>query len=104
MRKTATKKTKKEAGTGKLSHKHLQPKILQSALRSSLLATENSETTTIFEEMSLEETEFKDAPIGLQNRCRIVRIVKDIEKMDKIEAKEPVVDGEKQRHLGLLIA
>ncbi len=54
--------------------------------------------------MSLEETEFKDAPIGLQNRCRIVRIVKDIEKMDKIEAKEPVVDGEKQRHLGLLIA
>lgn len=81
-----------------------KPKIFQSALRSSLLTIENNEITTIFEEMSLEEADFKDALIGLQNRCRIVRIVKDIEKMDKIEAEEPVVDGEKQRHLGLLIA
>jgi len=80
----------------------LQPKILQSALALSLHETENDEITTIFEKMSLEETEFKDAPIGLQNRCRIVRIVKDIEKMDKIEAEELVLDGEKQRHLGLL--
>jgi len=105
MRKTTTKKTKKEAGRGKTLAQALpQPKILQSALRSSLLKTENSEITTIFEEMSLEESDFKNAPIRLQKRCRIVRIVKDIEKMDKIEAKEPVVDGEKQRHLGLLIA
>jgi len=40
----------------------------------------------------------------LQNRCRIVRIVKDIEKMDKIEREEPAVNGKNQRHLRLLFA
>ncbi len=29
-----------------------------------------------------------DPPIGLVNRCRIVRIVQDIERIDKLEATE----------------
>jgi len=32
-----------------------------------------------------------DAPIGLKNRCRIVRIIRDIERLDAIEAKDPTV-------------
>lgn len=64
------------------------------------------EFTTPFERASLHETGFRDAPIGLQNRCRIVRIVRDIERLDEIEAEEPVVleeDGSavKQRHMRL---
>lgn len=87
-----------------LAQKLAQPKILKSALGKSLANGEIDETTTRYEQMSLQETALNDAPIGLQNRCRIVQIVKDIEKLDKIEAEEPVVDGEKQRHLGLLWA
>lgn len=79
----------------------LQPKILKSALGASL---KSDEVMTFFEQMSLKETDFADAPIGLQNRCRIVRIVRDIEKLDKIEAEEPIVDGEKVRHFGLLFS
>ena len=50
--------------------------------------------------------EFADAPLGLQNRCRIVRMIRDVEIMDRIEAEEPLVvvdeDGnvEKKRHYG----
>lgn len=87
-----------------MAQKLAQPKILKSALGKSLANGEIDETTTRYEQMSLQETALNDAPIGLQNRCRIVQIVKDIEKLDKIEAEEPVVDGEKQRHLGLLWA
>jgi hypothetical protein len=87
-----------------LAQKLKQAKILRSALGVSLSGTDNVGPMTVFEQSSLGETDFKDAPGGLQNRCRIVQIVKDIEKMDRIEAEEPVVDGEKQRHLGLLWA
>ena len=35
------------------------------------------------------------APMGLKNRCRIVQMIYDIEKLDEIEAKDPTVeDGE----------
>ena len=52
-----------------------------------------------------EAEEFADAPLGLQNRCRIMRMIRDIEVLDRIEAEEPVImneDGttEKQRHYG----
>ena len=49
-------------------------------------------------------TEFGDAPIGFRNRCRMVRIVRDVERMDEIEASEMVVHGVKMRRLGLLFA
>ncbi|KAL6713503.1 hypothetical protein ACLMJK_008968 [Lecanora helva] len=81
-----------------------QNTILKSALGTSLANSSDHDITTAFEQSSLGETGLKDAPNGLQNRCRIFRIVKDIEKLDRIEAEEPIVDGEKQRHLGLLFA
>ena len=87
-----------------LVQKLKQAKILKTALGVSLTRTMMGLDMTVFEQSCLEETDFEDAPIGLQNRCRIARIVKDIEKMDRIEAEDPVVDGEKQRHLGLLWA
>ena len=36
------------------------------------------------------------APMGFKNRCRIVKMVYDIEQLDEIEAKDPTVvkDGE----------
>ena len=51
---------------------------------------------TVFEQRVRQGGEFEDAPMGLQNRCRLVKIVRDIEKMDRIEASETVVeeDGE----------
>ena len=51
---------------------------------------------TVFERRVRQGGEFQDAPMGLQNRCRLVRIVRDVEKMDRIEASEAVVeeDGE----------
>ena len=64
---------------------------------------------TLFQERCLDRTleghtEFEDAPQGLANRCRIVRIVRDVEIIDQIEANEPLVDkgGEmvKKRHYG----
>lgn len=64
---------------------------------------------TVFQERCLDRTleghtEFDDAPQGLPNRCRIVRIVRDVEIIDQIEANEPLVDngGEmvKKRHYG----
>ena len=55
--------------------------------------------------ISLRETGFKNAPIKSQNRCRIVRIVRDIERLDKIQAEEPVLLGDrseaKQQHIRL---
>lgn len=70
----------------------------------------NIENLTILERRSLEFSRsksgerFADAPLGLQNRCRIVRIVNDVELMDEIEAEEPLVDVcgaiVKKRHYG----
>ena len=75
-------------------------KILEAALGKSLKGRENDEFTTAFEDRSRGEREFRDAPIGLQNRCRLVKIVRDVERMDEIEEGESVVDGEKRRHFG----
>ena len=77
----------------------------------------NSETATTylnaFEKQCLEfctggnpeAEEFADAPLGLQNRCRILGMIKDVQVMDRIEAEEPDVvdedgDVEKKRHHG----
>ena len=56
----------------------------------------DDDSKTVFEQRVRQGGEFKDAPMGLQNRCRLVRIVRDIEKMDRIEESEAVVeeDGE----------
>ena len=32
-----------------------------------------------------------DAPIGLKNRCRLIRIIRDIERLDEIEVKDPTI-------------
>lgn len=44
--------------------------------------------TTSFENASLHKIRFQDAKIGLQNRCSIVKIVRDIEEREKREAKD----------------
>ena len=91
-----------------LAQKLKKAEVFKPALVASLASSENDEITVALGRLTLGETEseidLRDAPIGLQNRCRIIRIVKDVEKLDKIEAEEPVVDGEKQRHVGLLFA
>ena len=79
-------------------------RILQAALGKSLAGRERDEFATGFEEESRGVTEFGDAPIGFRNRCRMVRIVRDVERMDEIEASEMVVHGVKMRRLGLLFA
>lgn len=33
----------------------------------------------------------RNTPIGFRNRCRIVKIIRDIERLDKIEAEDPTV-------------
>ena len=60
--------------------------LIESALAKSIHG-ELDEFTTSFEKASLHKIRFRDAPIGLQNRCRIIKIVKDIEKIEKTEAK-----------------
>ena len=91
-----------------LAQKLKKVDFFKPALITSLASSENDEITVALGQLTLEETESEtdlvDAPIGLQNRCRIIRIVKDIEKLDKIEAEEPMEDGERQRHIGLLFA
>ena len=74
-----------------------RPYILENALARSLEAQGiDDDHKTIFEQRVRQGGEFANAPMGLQNRCRLVRIVRDIEKMDRIEASELVVeeDGE----------
>ena len=49
--------------------------------------------------------EFIDAPappVGLQDRCRLVMIICDVERMDQIEARETVLEvgGERGRKRG----
>ena len=67
------------------------------------LQTLNWESTTPYyggiETLNLRDKNQKmaDPPLGLVNRCRIVRIVQDIVRIDKLEAKEPYfpfVEGE----------
>lgn len=35
-----------------------------------------------------------DAPLGLKNRCRLIRLVKDIETLSRIEENEPTIMDE----------
>lgn len=92
-----------------LVQKLRKPYILENALASSLESQEidDNEKTT-FEQRVRQGGEFSDAPMGLQNRCRLVRIIRDIERMDLIEASEPVIeeDGEsvRKRRYGLLFS
>ena len=56
-----------------------RPYILENALARSLEAQGiDDDHKTRFEQRVRQEGEFKDAPMGLQNRCRLVRIVRDI--------------------------
>lgn len=59
---------------------------------------DNDEKTT-FEQRVRQEGEFSDAPIRLQNRYRLVRVIRDIKSINLIEASEPVIkeDGERVR-------
>ncbi len=46
--------------------------------------------------LTLPDVTMPDAPLGLKNRCRIVRIIRDIERLDEIEAEDPTIveDGQ----------
>lgn len=90
-----------------LAQKLRKPYIFENALARSLESQEiDDDEKTTFEKSVRQGGEFSDAPMGLQNRCRLVRIIRDIERMDLIEASEPVIEegGEsvKQRRYGLL--
>ena len=80
-----------------LVQKLRKPYILENALARSLESQGISDDRrTVFEQRIRRGGEFTDAPMELQNRCRLVRIVHDIERLDQIEASEPVIeeDGE----------
>ena len=42
----------------------------------------------------MHKTKFRDAPIGLQNRCRIMKVVRDIERIEK-KAEAEKLEAEK---------
>ena len=63
--------------------------IIESALAKSLRGEEDC-WTTAFEKASMHKTKFRDAPIGLQNRCRIMKVVRDIEEIEKKAEAEKV--------------
>ena len=67
--------------------------IIESALAKSLRGEEDC-WTTVFEKASMHKTKFRDAPIGLQNRCRIMKVVRDIERIEK-KAEAEKVEAEK---------
>ena len=70
-----------------LAQKLRKPNIMENALAKSLESVEiDDDEKTAFEQMVRQGGEFSDAPLGLQNRCRLVKIVRDIEKIDKAEA------------------
>ena len=90
-----------------LVQKLRKPYILENALARSLDSQGvNDDHRTAFEQRIRQGGEFTDAPMELQNRCRLVRIVHDIERLDQIEASEPIIeeDGEsiKKRRYDLL--
>lgn len=90
-----------------LAQKLRKQHILENALARSLESQEiDDEEKTTLEQRVRQGGEFSDAPMGLQNRCRLVRIIRDIERMDVIEQSEPVINeyGEsmKRRRYGLL--
>lgn len=59
--------------------------LTESALAKSLRG-EVDMWTSAFEKANMHKTDFRDAPIGLQSRCRMMRIVMDIERIDEAEA------------------
>ena len=61
--------------------------LIESALAKSLRG-EVDMWTSAFEKANMHKTEFRDAPIRLQNRCRMIRIVRDIERIEEAEAKD----------------
>lgn len=65
-----------------LAQVFLHAELSESALAQSLRG-EVDEWTTAFERASMHKTNFRDAPMGLQNRCRIMKVVKDIERIEK---------------------
>ena len=76
------------------------PYILEHALARSMEVQgidDDDDGKTMFERGVRQGGEFQDAPMGLQNRCRVVRIVRDVEKMDRIEGRETVVEEDGER-------
>lgn len=76
----------------------LSAEIVEDAVGSSLQEDgiheeEEDFLLTPFDKASLEMGELKwaDAPIGLKNRCRLIKIVRDIEKLDRMEAQHSTV-------------
>ena len=61
--------------------------FIESALAKSLRG-EVDMWTSAFEKANMHRTELRDAPIGLQNRCRMMNIVRDIERIEEAEAKD----------------
>ena len=66
----------------KLAQAFSHAEIIESALAKSLRGEEDC-WTTAFEKASMHKTKFRDAPIGLQNRCRIMKVVRDIERIER---------------------
>ena len=56
---------------------------------------------TMFEQRVRSGGEFSDAPMGLQNRCRLFKIVRDIERMDVAETSETIVEGDGECERGV---
>ncbi|KAL8788412.1 MAG: hypothetical protein Q9195_007291 [Heterodermia aff. obscurata] len=66
-----------------LAQKLRKPSILENALAKSLDSMEiDDDEKTAFEQKVRQGGEFSDAPMGLRNRCRLVKIVGDIERID----------------------
>ena len=57
-----------------------QAKIFESALKESVASDDaNGPERMIIDDVDDTDVSMKDAPLGLQNRCRLARLVKDIE-------------------------
>lgn len=70
-----------------------KPYIFENALAKSLESLDiGDEEKTTFEQRLRQGGEFSDAPLGLQNRCRLVKIVRDIEKIDRADASQQLVE------------
>ena len=80
-----------------LAQKLRKPNIMENALAKSLESVEiDDDEKTAFEQMVRQGGEFSDAPLGLQNRCRLVKIVRDIEKIDKGEASQRLFEEDSE--------
>ena len=76
-----------------LAQKLQKPYIFENALAKSLESLETDDNIkTTFEQNVRQGGNFSDAPMGLQNRCRLVKIVRDIERMDEDETSKTTID------------